>query len=282
MATSVIQGVRNEEFRSHIGNILKRAKLSDEIMDVLLSQESMTVYDKAFTSSTINELNNYEIFEQLGDVLIGSFIVWYSYKRFPQLNNSGGFKIVAVIKIKYGSEEILSAISDSLGLYNYISYSNQIKVQERHKLLEDVFEAFIGSTAYILDEKYQVGVGYHVCYNILKALFDELHISLEYEFLTSPVTRLKELGDDTNLKGMIGNLRYDTKTEQHKIAYDKFVNIHHVSVTSNKLGLLSESRGETIQKAKDSAAEMAIKRLRDMNPSISRPTPELWKRFSST
>lgn len=283
MASSAIKGVRGDKFRSHIENILKRAKLSDEFMNLLLSDSSMAIYDKAFTSSTVNELHNYEIFEQLGDGILASFIVSYPYKRFPQLNKSDGFKIVAVIKIKYGSEDILSTISESLNFYEFITYSNAgVKPQERHKLLEDVFEAFIGATAYILDETYQVGVGYHVCYNILKVLYDELHISLDHEFLVSPVTRLKEIGDAHREQATnIGNIKYDHKIIQQQVSIGKYVNMHYVKVISNILGVLAESRGETKQRAMDSAAEIAIKVLRNRNPPIYRDATEIWKKFST-
>lgn len=202
METVIYNGKRGPEFVSLIRSILIKAKLRSNYLDLLLDDESIKLYEQAFTSDTANETENYEVFEQLGDVLIGSFIVWYSYRRFPRLMKPEGVKIVARLRINYGGEESLAEIADSLGFGPYITSAVDQRGQEDRlddenymKLLEDVFEAFIGATAYIIDNKIRQGIGYAIVYDILSAIFDEIPISLKYSSLFDSVTRLKELYD---------------------------------------------------------------------------------------
>ena len=72
-----------------------------------------------------------------------------------------------------------------------------MKYRARHKkdLLEDTFEAFVGCTEYLLDKAYRPGVGYGIVYDILSDIFDEIPISLRFEDLLDPKTRLKETFD---------------------------------------------------------------------------------------
>ena len=63
-------------------------------------------------------------------------------------------------------------------------------------------EAFIGATAYILDNKIRQGVGYAIVYDILSSIFDSMEISLKYEDLYDSITRLKEMFD--HFKDLIG------------------------------------------------------------------------------
>ena len=83
------------------------------------------------------------------------------------------------------------------------------KYRNRNKkdLLEDVLEAFIGCTEYLLDEAFRPGVGYGIVYDILESIFNELPMSLEYEDLYDAKTRLKETTDFKDLKALIGTLK---------------------------------------------------------------------------
>ena len=62
-----------------------------------------------------------QIKKQMGDLTINKFIVNYSYKRFPQLKCTEGVKVVARLRINYGSRQSFSEIAEKLGIWNYIS-----------------------------------------------------------------------------------------------------------------------------------------------------------------
>jgi len=162
----------------------------------------MKSYGQAFTASSADPVNNYERFEQIGDVTANKFIVWYAYKRFPQLNCTDGVKVVARLRINYGSKQFFAPLGESLGFWDYISAQEDgkakgMKYRNRQKkdLLEDCIESFIGCTEYLLDQAFRPGVGYGIVYDILSSIFDEIPMSLKYDDLYDPKTRLKQTFD---------------------------------------------------------------------------------------
>ena len=184
-------------FKEFIRSLLKRGKIKDRFINSLLTDDCLKLYQQAFTHKSVSE-SNYELFEMKGDVLVNAFVVWYLPQRFPQLNRPEGVPIIAPIKCKYVSTEILSEISQKLGMEKYLSVCTQTITHIRNNLLEDLLESFCGVTAHILDQKYMIGVGYSIVHDFLKSLYDEIDISLKYEDNYSPVTIFKETVDKYN------------------------------------------------------------------------------------
>lgn len=199
---NVYLGSRGADFKKLIAGLLDRGKLKPKYIESLTDEKSMLAYGKAFTAASADAKNNYEQFEQLGDVTANKFIVWYAYQRFPQLDCPEGVKVVARLRINYGAKESFAPLAEKLGFWDYISAQEDgvdrgIKYRNRNKkdLLEDTFEAFFGCTEYLLDKKFRVGVGYGIVYDILSDIFNELNISLKFEDLFDAKTRLKETFD---------------------------------------------------------------------------------------
>lgn len=189
--------------------VLKNAKLDKKYISILLNR--IDIYQLAFTSPSIDIENNYELYENLGDITANEAIVWYFYEIFPQLHCPSGVKTMARLKINYGSSESYSSIADSLGFWPYIKATEEEKAskEKKQKLLEDVFEAFIGVTKLILVEYFGFqGVGNQIVYNIIKSIFDKIDISLKTEDLYDAKTRLKEVFDKAETQFMFGKLRY--------------------------------------------------------------------------
>jgi dsRNA-specific ribonuclease len=188
-------GPRNSEFKMHIESILKKGNMKQKYIDFLTCEKSMEAYSAAYTSELVDENNNYQVMEQLGDLSGNKFIVWYIYQRFPQLRCAEGVKVAARVRINYGSKNSFCRIAEQLGCWKFITATNELRQRKKKSLLEDVFEAFIGTTEFLVDSEYRIGVGYACIYKILKSIFDELVISIRYEDLYDPKTRLKELFD---------------------------------------------------------------------------------------
>lgn len=188
-------GDRNETFKTIIHNVLKKGKIGKKYTDLLLSPPSLKRYSAAFTSELVNEIDNYQVYEQLGDLSCNKFIVSYIYSRFPKLKCSEGVKVVARLRINYGSKESFSKISEELKFWEFITAPIEVRERRKKDLLEDVFEAFIGVTESILDEDVRQGIGYACVYKILTGIFESKEISLKYEDLYDAKTRLKELFD---------------------------------------------------------------------------------------
>jgi dsRNA-specific ribonuclease len=196
------EGDRDQPFTALIRQFLELGRLKPQYIQVLLSPKNLQLFGKAFTAASANSTENYEIFEQLGDVSVNKFIVQYAYQRFPQLRCPTGVKVVARLRINYGSASSLAAIAEKLGFWPFISAAEDgeqrgQKYRSKHQtdLLEDVLEAIVGCTEQILDQEFRIGVGYAIVYDILKAIFDKIHISLKFEDLIDAKTRMKEVFD---------------------------------------------------------------------------------------
>jgi len=93
-------------------------------------------------------------------------------------------------------------------------------------LLEDVFEAFLGCTEKLLDEAFRHGVGYAIVYDILSNIFDKISISLEYEDLVDAKSRLKETFDLNWISEEIGEIVYINTLENKETEDGRIISIH--------------------------------------------------------
>ena len=270
----IYKGVRGERFKKCIKALLKRGKLDSKSIDKFTSDECMQLFDQAFTACSANGSNNYEMFEQLGDVTANKFIVWYMYRRFPQLYTTKGVKVVARLRIKYGARQSFSEVGSSLGFWDFISAAQEDRDRKKKDLLEDCVESFVGVTEFIVDKYSMCGVGNAVVYEILKSIFDEIQISLKYEDLYDSKTRLKELFDC--FKTDLGTLKYtNTRDPESGI----FTACARISNSVNlKAGVIG-SGGAT--KLKDAEQKAAASALRYMNSNgYVKPVPPEYAEFN--
>ena len=244
----IYNGSRGTDFQYLIRKILKNAKIKDHYIDALLDEDGFKKYDIAFTSKSANETDNYEVYEQLGDLSANKFIVSYMYRKFPKLKCSECVKIVARLRILYGSKQTFCVIAENLGFWPFISADEEQRNTEKKKLLEDTFEAFIGVTELMIDEKIRYNVGYAIVYEVLHSVFETVNISLKYEDLYDAKTRLKELFDLYN-KGdsNIGTLQYEeTKDLETRLTtslvYQKITPTHRVLLGQGVASLKADAQ----------------------------------------
>lgn len=224
-----------------IKKVLAKGKLKQSDINRLVDR-NMDTYKKAFTSAGYDNDFNYEELEQKGDASANNFLVWYFYNRFPQLNCPAGVAVIARLKIVYASKNSFQGIAEKLGFWPYINATQHERDTKRKSLLEDVFEAFIGATQQILDNEYELGFGFTVICRILKGIFDEIPISLEYEDLYDAKTRLKEYFDANPKIGKLDS-KYDPQTRTVTLSITEKVN--PVSIPSQNLAafLANANRG---------------------------------------
>lgn len=234
---------------SLIRKTIAPAQLKPQYADVILSR--MDMYEIAFTHKSCDPTNNYEMFEMIGDATANKFVVWYFYRRFPQLNCSKGVKVLARLKINYSSKVMFAKIADSLGFWPYIRTCDPNKNLAKKSLLEDVFEAFVGLTEMLLDEYFTIGVGYAVVHDILKAIFDEFDVSIVYEELKDAKTKLKELFDKNAKR--IGTHAYEEGP-------NNATRVYAYSPSGEKV-LMGEGFGYVKADRQQEAAVMALKYL---------------------
>jgi len=276
-------GERGLPFKSFIQTLLQRSHLKKKYIDLLTNTESMNLYSDAFTHISIDPDRNYEYLEILGDVTCNKSIVWYIKERFPQLQNSDGVKVIARLRINLVSKKNFAMIAESLGFIDFISCEKEIKEQKGKSLLEDVFEAFFGATEVLIDGLLGNGAGYGICFRILKSILDELNISLKYEDLYDPITRLKETFDffrqqvpGRQCHMIWGNMMWENvKTETGQI-----VNLYQHDKLSNRKKLLITTEAPLLDEAKQLAASKYLQILNDQG--FKRPIPEYYARINSS
>ena len=285
----VFIGDRGVDFKNLIKGLLKGSNISEKYVNILTSEDNLQVYSAVFTSDMLDDNNNYQIYEQLGDLSCNKFIVWYIYNRFPQLKTLEGIKIAARVRINYGSKQCFSDIADKLNFWNFISAPNDLRQRNKKSLLEDVFEAFIGATEYILDNHLGIGVGYACVYNILESIFDKIEISLRYQDLYDAKTRLKELFDyklhelgpfiyeETKDKLINISRVYRLKGATYETTKEGKINTSKIIGPYDK-ELIGEGKSNLKSSAQQYAAKNALYNLR--NQGIFKPIPEIFKRIN--
>jgi len=255
----VYLGNRDEEFRTLIANVLTNAKIDKKYIDLLTTDDSLAIYSSAFTSELIDENNNYQVYEQVGDLSANKFIVTYIYQRFPQLKCAEGVKVAARLRINYGSKQSFCQIAEELGFWPFISAPKDLRYRNKKSLLEDVFEAFIGATETIVDDKTKFGVGYVVVFRLLKSIFRKIKISLKYEDLYDAKTRLKELFD---LHGeTLGSLIYEELIPEVYNSQELVVSRAY-RVKDGRRNLIGTGKASVKIDAQQNAATLALESLR--------------------
>lgn len=289
--TGIFIGDRSIAFKKLIISLLKKGKIKQKYIDILTNEESMDIYSSAFTTEQVDENNNYQVYEQLGDLTGNKFIVWYIYDRFPQLKCAEGVKVAARLRINLGSKNSFASIAESFGFWDFITATNDTRQRKKKPLLEDTFEAFIGATETIIDQNFKVGVGYACVYKILSGIFDKIDISLKYEDLYDAKTRLKELFDIYS--DDLGPLKYEEKREE-LISYTLIYRLDGAKYETKADGTLNTNsitgkyrkvligKGSAALKADSEqiAATEALKTL--ASQGYVKFTPSIYSRFSGT
>lgn len=268
-------GDRKDSFKTLIYKILKLGKISKEYLDLLTSPNNLELYGCAFTSELVDENNNYQPYEIIGDGTVGMFIVDYAFEKFPHLQNNDGIKIVARFKINYGSKENLSKLAEDLGMWEFISATNEQRLTSKKSLLEDVFESFLGVTTFILNKDVNKGVGYALVYRVLKGIYSKVEFSLKYEDLYDAKTRLKEVFDMAHDSLEATQLLYREEKMDSQSPVISKVFLEYKNKKQEQIGF---GTGDTKMQAQQDASENAIKYLSDKK-QIKKHVPAIYEKI---
>lgn len=271
----------DNSFKQFIGQILSSCLENPQDINFMLSPENLQLYQHAFTSKLFDSTNNYEIYEIMGDVSLNKFVVWYMYNRFPQILNTEGVQLIARLKIMFQGGEKASKISEFLGLNHFITAPTDQFINNRVSLYEDVCEAFIGCTEFILNKKYEIGYGFFIITRLLKSVFDKCFpdISLEYDKLYDSITRLKQYMDLNRANGFSIRNEINQTIRTQVQMYE--VKIHLLYARTDII--LSEARGTDKTQTEKESAELAIayltKNLRYL-PNFRMQKPRLFENLT--
>ena len=181
-------------------NLLKRFGVEDEIQDLKIYQQSFVHKSYVKKENNVNnqgeevelaerpegclelqEASN-ERLEYLGDSILGATIASYLYERFPQ--EEEGFMTRLRTKIVNG--EMLGSLALKMGMAPHMVISRHVEDRcngrTNLRILEDVFESFIGALYLDFNEKelghpsmeFYSGLGFQVCQVFIISIIEEL------------------------------------------------------------------------------------------------------------
>ena len=284
----------NSSYINNLTNFIKKmagiGKIKERYVNMMIAPDNIQYYVIAFVHKSYNRYNNYEIFEQLGDLSVNKFVIWHAYRKFPQINFPDGTSIAARIRITFGSKFMLGSIGRNLNFGEFIlsdSNSPDIRIPALEDLIEDTFEAFMGATEFIFDKCLMKHTGYSFVYKILEGIFEiPLYVpdfKLDYSILTDPVTILKELAESPDFYNVFP---LENFPHENKLIYIASKVSENITSTTTVFLVYKDGRrlkigsgsASTKKKSKHIAAKNSLLTLeRDYNLKIKDKYEELLK-----
>ena len=202
MTTVIIKS----QFKNFILSLLRRLDLTQQSLDMFTDEESMIEFSRAFTHKTWSKTFNYERYEFLGDTIINDAVAHYISVTFPHIQN-----VAWMTRIKHTliSKKYLAGLAHKAKFLKFIRYGDKLRPimacsyekanaslnKEYLSILEDVFEAFIGALRNIVDKQTVDGIGGVIARNMVHTFLDKKTISVNYDDIFDPKSRLKEIYD---------------------------------------------------------------------------------------
>lgn len=263
----------NPKFTEFIRSLLSKAEINTKNIELFTDEKSMEEFTKAFTHKSINPIHNYEYYETLGDATTNKIVVWYYHRRFPQLfenpggGNMGPVAIMARLKQKGISKRTYSKFSNDLGFWEYVRVTEDFR-KNKTKILEDLFESFIGCLEYIIDMKVMEHSGYGIAYIFMAKIMDKISISVDRESLYDAKSLLNE--EINAFKGAI-KIEY-VSTDQSKNNPSFLEDPKNIPFRFESVIIIIDSRDDKKYKSKPGygpnkadAETAAAKNVRDIN-----------------
>jgi dsRNA-specific ribonuclease len=156
-------------------DLLISGKLKREyIIRLLKNPEVVKLYERNFTHQSYDPVYNYEFYEFLGDGTVNNCTIWYVSRKFNEYELSlKPDEVLTRLKITLVQEKGLAKFAQELGFWPFIRASTISRRSEMLPILEDVFEAFFGTTQWVIDKYIGQGAGFAICYNIISNLLDQ-------------------------------------------------------------------------------------------------------------
>lgn len=219
-------------------------QLSELLKRFNIVPNRMHEYELAFTHASYNSdvktiHEDYERLEYVGDSVLSLVIADLSYAQFPNMGQGDLSRLRAHIV----QGKSLAKKADHYQFYEYIQAGKSIKgqIKSSKKLLEDVFEAFLGAVYF--DQ------GIEFTFDLVKKIFQKDIVNFKIEDLTDYKSQLQE-----EMQSEKRFVKYEVMEEKGR-SQDKEFTIRVVfSDTNNKVIL-----GTGIGKSKKAAEQMAAK-----------------------
>lgn len=237
----------NVQYDKFIRTLLKRANITKEFRREFTDPDAMIMWDLVRTHPSCHPKNNYEELEFLGDGFIKAILNKYILKRFA--NNADSVVVDNHFSTNEGTfsklrrfiekEKPLANFADQLGFWKYVKADEETLNKHKQSTLSDVFEAFIGALASLIDERVRQGLGFRYSYVFMAKLLDGMPLEPTEDVLDDPVTRLNELYKSSNLANGVALKWGDAKYFSMLLFLPKMTN----TATTGDLAYNEENRG---------------------------------------
>lgn len=288
-----------KSFRQALTKVLLKGFLSQEFITQFLD-EYLDEFVKAFTHVSADRVNNYEVYEALGDTVVNACIMRYISEKYPEIVN---IEWLTKLKNLFQSKVWLFRIAMVLGFEKWVRYSledfevfyqvpNYRNTQEYQSIFEDTTEAFFGCfLECFIKSGYSFGAALQIAYYVLWWAFEEDPPEIRYEDVYDPVTRLKSVmsergGTIETLEGHVWD--YDGAGESFKDTSGEVVMYTHtyygwvtsvkkkgVHVRGAKTTIIGQATAPGESEAKQAAALMALNNLKAYYESKGK----VWKEY---
>lgn len=243
------------DFHRFIKELLSKITSNKAFLDILTDDESMALYEQAFTHKSIDPVNNYETLEFYGDAVLNSVSVIYVLKRFPNITDEG---ILTSMKHYVTEKPFFARMSRKLGFSQYIKILPIDEVlTQATSINEDVFEAFNGALFKRCEEKIFPNSGYGFVGNLVEILLEDEDIPQIKSTLQKPRAILKEVFEKNKFStGHHGKDIFITTYEQRIVdGKERNINMARVMFQGRQIGYGEGFRSDD---AKDIAARQAL------------------------
>lgn len=157
------------------------------LVNLKIKPHNYSLYKEAFTHPSINvgerKTIDYQRLEFVGDSVLGTVIATLSYQHYPNLQEGP----LTRLRSSLVNTTNLAKLALSFKFENYIKVGHSFKgdIAKSDKILEDVFEAFIG--ALYLDR------GFNYAFKFIKRIFKNQIANFNYEDSIDYKSKLQEM-----------------------------------------------------------------------------------------
>jgi len=245
------------DFKNFIIQTLSKITSNKDFLDRLTDDESMALYDIAFTHSSVDPMNNYETLEFKGDAVLNCVSVIYLTKRFPEIKEEG---LLTPMKHYVTEKPFFARMSRKLGFDRFIKIINIEEVKTKAKSInEDVFEAFNGALFELCEKKIYPDSGYAFVSNLVTYLLDDEEIPLVKQTLQKPRAVLKEIFEKNKFLQPGQNLFITAHEPRIIQGRERNINIARIVFRGQQIGYGEAFKSDD---AKDTAARQALEFLK--------------------
>jgi dsRNA-specific ribonuclease len=179
-----------------LARVLEYANIKPEYAEYIAENDG----DSLFKS--IVELNPdlYPFYKMLGNATLNKCVVSYMPQRFPVLQHPSRVNVLAPLKIHIISNEIVSERFNEIFNISAIIPAAAEELRRDKSPINSMFKAILGCVESVVDKNIKEGLGYRVCYNLIKNLLEQIPLSLKYTDLVSPNTRINEIVNRNHLR----------------------------------------------------------------------------------